>query len=120
MPRLISRMHTITPVLEQNEILKDAGDMTNLDAFRCPQCGRTIRLKQGHSDVLLDQFHSISFTQYQRRLTDDELRRQPLKTNRLHCDVTRRDSIINALPREIQALLDPIMDRVYQPPNRQP
>lgn len=94
--------------------------MTKLSTFRCPKCGRTIRLSQGHSDVLLDQFHSISFTQYQRGLTEDELRRLPLKTNRLHCDVTRRDSIINKLPKEIQALLDPIMDRVHQPPNRQP
>ena len=94
--------------------------MTKLRTFRCPKCGRTIRLEQGHSDVRLDQFHSISFTQYQRRLTDDELRRLPLKTNRLHCDVTRRDTVINALPKEIQALLDPIMDRVYQPPRGRP
>src|SRR5262245_38873059 len=96
------------------------GDMTGLRTFRCAKCGRTIRLKQGHSDLLLDEFHSISFTQYQRRLTDDELRRRPLKTNRLHCDVTRRDSIINNLPKEIQALLDPIMDRAYQSPSRRP
>jgi len=86
--------------------------MTRSRTFRCPKCGRTIQLSPGHSDVVLDQFHSISFTQYQRCLTDDERRRLPLKTNRLHCNVTRRDSMINDLPKEIQALLDPIMDRV--------
>jgi hypothetical protein len=91
----------------------EADGMTR--TFRCPKCGRTIQLNPGHSDVLLDQFHSISFTQYQRRLSDDELRRLPLKTNRLHCNVTRRDSIINDLPKEIRALLDPIMDRMPPP-----
>ena len=93
----------------------EGDDMTKSRTFRCPKCGRTIQLNPGHSDVLLDQFHSISFTQYQRRLTEDELRRLPIKTNRLHCNVTRRDTIINDLPKEIQALLDPIMDRVPPP-----
>ena len=90
-------------------------DTTKSRTFRCPKCGRAIQLNPGHSDVLLDQFHSISFTQYQRRLTDDELHRLPLKTNRLHCNVTRRDSIISDLRPEIQALLDPIMDQVPPP-----